>query len=95
MDDNKAEPPAFATDEEAAEFWETHDNAPYWDDMETVEVRVDPRARTQALAVRIRGHHLDAIKRVAERRGVSYHALVREWLAERLREEGALEGPGT
>ena len=34
--------PQFATREEEAEFWDTHDFTDYWDDLEPVNVAVSP-----------------------------------------------------
>ena len=34
------------TREEAAEFWETHSSAEYWDDLEDVDLRVHPSIKS-------------------------------------------------
>ncbi len=34
--------PYFETRKEAAEFWDTHSSADYWDELEEVELKLDP-----------------------------------------------------
>jgi hypothetical protein len=38
--------PYFATREEAAQFWDTHSSVDYLDDLEEVELEVDPRIKS-------------------------------------------------
>lgn len=74
--------PEFKTPEEFAEFLETHDTADYWDEFEDVtdvEILI-PR-------IYLPSDLLKEIKRFADRRGIPYHILVRQWLEERLRQE--------
>ena len=37
--------PKFASEEEARDFWDTHDSAPYWDQMEDVTNSPPPELR--------------------------------------------------
>jgi len=37
--------PVFKTREEAAEFWDTHSSADYWNQMEEVKLEVDPSVK--------------------------------------------------
>jgi len=77
----EAIPNDFASLEEAAEFWDTHSIADYWD--ETSEV-ADAKINI------IRRHvHIDAglarkIHNVARQRGVSTETLVNLWLLEKI-----------
>lgn len=74
-------PESFASLEEAAEFWDTHSVADYWDEMEEVEIEVSiPRRKRVALASGI----AKQIDTVAQREGISVETLVNLWLAERL-----------
>jgi predicted DNA binding CopG/RHH family protein len=82
--------PSFATDEEAAEWFATHDTAPYMDAVEEVTepirvARTHPKKKPVGL--RIRGDYLDAVKQVAERKGIPYQTLIQMWLVEKLRQE--------
>ena len=91
MAKSRTQPPAFTSDEEEGAYWEEHSTAPYWDEMEPVEVRVEaPRPRTKMISMRLSEEYLQELKRVAEQKGIPYQTLMRLWLVERLREEGAL-----
>lgn len=82
--------PQFANDREAAEWFATHDTAPYMDGLEEVteEITVErTRPRKKPVGLRLRPDYLDAIKRVADRRGIPYQTLIQMWLAEKLRQE--------
>ena len=84
MDANKKIDPipeSFARLEEAAEFWDTHSVADYWDEMQEVEIEVRiPRRKRVALASDI----AEQIDTVAAYEGVSVETLVNLWIAERL-----------
>ncbi len=91
MDEAKMRLPSFASDAEGAEFWETHSTAPYWGDTDAVEVEVAPNPRrTKMISLRLDERYLGAVKAVAVRKGIPYQTLMRLWLVERLRAEGAL-----
>ena len=84
MGESKAKdllPEEFESIEEAAEFWDTHSLADYWD--ETQEVQIEIRAvRKQRVAL---ASELDKeVADVAKREGVSVETLVNLWVAERL-----------
>jgi predicted DNA binding CopG/RHH family protein len=84
--------PSFNTDKEAAEWFDTHDTAPYMDDLEQVQerirvVRTRKRPPRKAVGLRLRVDHLEAIKQVAERKGIPYQTLIQMWLVEKLRQE--------
>jgi len=38
--------PELRTREEAAQFWDTHSSADYWDDLEEVKLEIDPRIKS-------------------------------------------------
>jgi len=80
--------PEFASIEEEAEFWDSHDLSDYWDELRPVRVHVSPNLTSV--------HHflLDAddyadLDRAARARGIDASALARQWLKERLRAERA------
>ena len=84
--------PSFKTDQEAAEWFDTHDTAPYMDDLEQLQeriqvVRTRKRPPRKAVGLRLRVDHLEAIKQVAERKGIPYQTLIQMWLVEKLRQE--------
>ena len=81
--------PVFQTDEEEAEFWDTHSTADYWDEMEPVsDVTVSvPHLPHRLISLPLSQALFTEIKQLAEERGIPYERLVRQWLAERVKEE--------
>jgi predicted DNA binding CopG/RHH family protein len=81
--------PTFATEQETADWFATHSTAPYMDELEEVEPLpvVRSRATKKPVGLRLRSDYLQAIKQVAERRGIPYQTLIQMWLVERLRQE--------
>ena len=77
-------PEHFATLEEAAEFWDTHDLADYWDLTEEVEFEVDLQRRRHLVSL-----DPDLAKKLtteAHMRGLSTETLINLWLSDKLRE---------
>jgi predicted DNA binding CopG/RHH family protein len=90
--------PKFRSDEEEAEYFETHSIAEIWDQL--------PKAKaaklSAALAKRIREHHarakapislrlepeqIDAARKIAASKSVGYQTQLRMWIAEGIRRE--------
>lgn len=81
-------PAHFGTIDEAAEFWDTHDLADYWDlteEVEDVEVDLQRRRYLFALAPDVVGK----VVQVARKQGVSAETLVNVLLTEKLQEAAA------
>jgi len=79
----------FKTEEEFADFIDAHDTAEYWgqfQDVPGVQISVS-RPLEGAEPLELYPDLLEAIKGVAQRKGVPYQALVRQWLREKLKEE--------
>ncbi|MBM3238106.1 hypothetical protein FJZ31_17585 [Candidatus Poribacteria bacterium] len=70
-------PENFASIEEAADFWETHSLADYWD--VTKEVHFDVN-----LKPRIDEDILQKVKKIASQNGVSVETLINQWLKEKI-----------
>ncbi|MCL4830986.1 MAG: BrnA antitoxin family protein [Caldilineaceae bacterium] len=82
--------PEFRTEEELADWVDTHDTAEYMDEMEDAdETFVVKRTHftTKPLDVRLRTDLFAAIVDAAERRGIPYQMLVQTWLRERVMQE--------
>lgn len=81
--------PVFQTDEEEAEFWDTHSTADYWDEMDPVsDVTMSAPGMPQRLiSLPLSQTLFTEIKRIADERGIPYERLVRQWLTERVKEE--------
>lgn len=76
-------PEHFASLEEAAEFWDTHDTVDYEEFMRDVEFEVDLKPRTHL--VTIEGRVYDRVRAVAKKRRVPIDKLVSRWIEEKLR----------
>lgn len=75
------------SDREIAEFWDTHDAADYWDEMEEVKERfIDVRPK-KVISMRIDEPTLKQLKKTAAKKGLGYQTLMRMWVKERLEEE--------
>ena len=73
--------------EEIAEFWETHDSADYWDQMEDVTDQVHfKRPAEKTVSVRITEEDLNKLKRIAAEKGLGHTTLIRVWIKEKLHE---------
>lgn len=82
--------PNFATEEELAAWVETHDTAPYLDDLEDADESfqvIRTRFTTRPLDVRLRSDYLAAIEALATQRGIPYQLLIQTWLLEKLQQE--------
>ena len=82
--------PEFKTEEELITWFDTPDTTDYIDDMEEVEIdfTVTPTPfATRPLELRLRSDMVNAIESLAERRGVPYQLLIRDWLQEKLAQE--------
>jgi predicted DNA binding CopG/RHH family protein len=87
----KNELPKFSSEKELAEWIGSHDTSEYMDDLEVVTDEI-PIRRTplvnETLGLLLSPNELEAIKRVAQRKGVSYRTLIQTWLIEKLQQEG-------
>ena len=91
MAEKKLKLPEFKTEEEFAEFFETHDLTDYWHEFEPakeIELAV-PKPKDEALVVRLNPTLLSEIKEIAAQKGISPQALIQQWLTERLSQEKA------
>ncbi|HEX8070112.1 MAG TPA: CopG family antitoxin [Pyrinomonadaceae bacterium] len=76
-------PEEFASYEEAADFWETHDTADYLDSFETVAVAAALKRRRYE--VEIDEELMKALAEQAQKRGIAVSQLVSEMLKEKIR----------
>ncbi len=82
--------PEFKTEEEAAEFWDTHSLADYWDQMEPVQVTFAPGAlKLKQVCLRLSPPMIEQAKRIAASKGIRYQTLLRMWITERMKQEEA------
>ena len=76
-------PEEFASYEEAAEFWDTHDTTAYQDNFETIAFETEFKRRRYE--VEIDEDLMKALHEQAQKRGVAVSQLVSEMLREKIR----------
>jgi len=79
-----SELPEFATEQEEARFWTTHQLSPGL--MKASEHVPDSREST-TITLRFDPRMLSRIKRIARERFLNYQSMMKQWLAERLEDE--------
>jgi predicted DNA binding CopG/RHH family protein len=79
------------SDEQIAQFWETHDSTEYVGQMEEARVELEIPEDFRVISLRLDTEDIERAKRLARRKGVPYTALLRMWIQEKLSEtEGRL-----
>ncbi len=80
--------PDFKSDEEEAEFWDTHSTADYID-WSKAEETIFPNLKltSESISMRIPGPLLAHIKSLANQKGVPYQSLMKVYLSEKVDEE--------
>ncbi len=74
--------PRFRTEEEIQEFWDTHDSAEYFEDMEDDEVQVTLKRDKGVLVIPLGEDRLRAVREIALEEGVSSNLLLKNWIDE-------------
>ncbi len=74
-------PEHFASLEEAAEFWDTHDSSDYEEYFVDVVVEVDLKKRSLV----VDGRLYDEVRAVAKKKRIPTEKLVTRWIKEKLR----------
>ena len=69
--------------EELARFWDTHDLTEFEDQLKEVTEPVFER-KMEPVLVPLQRQEIEAVRRVAESRGVEYSVLIRDWVLEKL-----------
>ncbi len=82
----KKKVPEFKSEDAERKYWATHSAAPFIDALPAVEIEITtPHRKREQIA--LPADDLEAIKRIAKRRGVLPQQLIRTWLQERLQFE--------
>ena len=76
--------PQIDSIEELARFWDTHDLMEFEEELEEVTEPVFERKPDTVVPLHLQPQELEAVKRVAQARGVAEAALLREWVLEKL-----------
>jgi hypothetical protein len=77
-------PQHFKSVEEAAEFWDSHDLADYWDLTQEAHFEVDIQRRVFLTA--LEPQLAKTLTNLARKQGISTETLINVWLAEKVRE---------
>ena len=78
-------PEQFESIEAAADFWDTHSLADYWDQVREVEIKVRARRRRR---ITLDPEVWERVANEARIRGVSPETLANLWLIERTQAQG-------
>ncbi len=83
---DKAKPvPAFHSEAEERQFWETHNSTEHVDWSKAERVRfANLRPSTTSISLRLPVSLLERIKIAAHKRDMPYQSLIKSWLAEKL-----------
>lgn len=77
--------PTFRSEQEEAEFWDTHDSTEFFEDTKEVDTRFSgPRPRKTLISLRLDQETIDGLKALASAQGLGYQTLLRTWVRERL-----------
>lgn len=76
-------PDEFASREEEAEFWDTHDIADYWHELKPVELKFSENL-AHGVVVRFSSDTLTKVYETAIEQGITMDALIQKWVVERL-----------
>jgi len=87
--------PAFASEEEEREFWDSYSFAEAMERgvLEPVEEPLElapelaEKIRTKRVTLRLRVSQIEAAKRIAKEKDIPYQTLLRSWIAEAIRRE--------
>ena len=80
--------PQFKTEQEEADFWDSHDSTDFLDETESVNVTfVDARPAMKQISLRLDPSVIDQLKLLASNKGIGYQTMIRMWVMERLGQE--------
>ena len=79
--------PRFRTEEEIREFWDTHDSAEYFEDMEDEEVQVTFTHEKGVLVIPLGEDRLRSVREIALEEGVSSNLLLKNWIDEGIKKK--------
>lgn len=92
----KSKTPTFRSDQQAADFWASHDSAGYASRLKEQPVTVDAALRRRVaeraeakkpVTLRLENQQIIRAKELARRKSVPYQTLMRMWIAEGLAKE--------
>lgn len=81
--------PNFKTEEEEANFWDTHDTTEYFDFSKAIVNPKFPNLKmsTKTITIRVTESLLDSLKMIANKKDVPYQSLMKIYLDQKIKEE--------
>lgn len=86
-----AQIPRFGTEHEMREFWDAHDSAEYFEDMDDDEVSVEFNRDNGVLAIPLGEERARSLRRIALEEGLSSNVLLKNWIDGCIKARGKLE----
>jgi predicted DNA binding CopG/RHH family protein len=88
--------PKFKSEEEEAEFWDTHSIAKIWNQLEKAKVELshplkakinERRKAKKFISLRLEPEQIESLKTLSSKKGIGYLTLIRMWVSEKLSQE--------
>lgn len=79
--------PKFRSEQEAAEFWDTHSPLDYPEEFKEVQVSFDRPLIKRGLTIKLSEETIEELRSIANHQGIGPSTLVRMWILERLGEK--------
>ncbi len=78
--------PKFKSLEEERDFWDTHSVTDYLDELKPVKVRFS-KPKKKLISLRLETPQIEALKKIASRKGLGYLTLIRYWITQHITKE--------
>lgn len=72
--------PHFKNLEEEARYWEKHSIAPYWDDLEDVDIQLTSPKLENWLLIKLDGKSMRKLNTLAHKKHKTIHRLAEQWV---------------
>lgn len=79
--------PDFKSLDEAADYWDTHSFADYFEDTEPIEIEV--RLARRKILLEIDRDLSEKLKKIARKKKQSYDKLINSWVREKIMQEAS------
>lgn len=88
--------PEFRTEEEEVRFWDEHDSMEFIEELEPVEIELSPELEDKILSkrelkkpitLRLKPSQIEAVKKIAVKKGLPYQTLIGMWITEKIQTE--------
>ena len=88
MKNIKRKIPCFKTEQEERKFWATHNSTDYIDWQKAKRVRFpELKPSGRSISIRMPRFLIENLKLLANKRGIPYQSLMKEFLAEKIEKE--------